>query len=67
MAGEVKKIVANVAESVKFAKGKGYNFTEGELKAHAKAKKGQLTEEQLKKVAGGDDVAVYAVHVLLVV
>ncbi|MEW6357119.1 MAG: Nif11-like leader peptide family natural product precursor [Planctomycetota bacterium] len=63
LAAEVKKIGANVAAIVKFAKDKGYSFSAAELKDAAKAKKSQLTEEQLKKVAGGSVVAVVTVVV----
>ena len=66
LAGELKKIGTNVAAVVKFAKANGYSFTEAELKNYAKSKKAKLSEEQLQKVAGGGDAAVYAVHVAVV-
>ncbi|MEW6357118.1 MAG: Nif11-like leader peptide family natural product precursor [Planctomycetota bacterium] len=61
LAEDMKKCGTNAASIVKLAKEKGYNFTEGELKSYAKSKKGQLSEEQLKRVAGG--AALAAVHV----
>lgn len=64
MAAEVKKLGKNLGAIVKLAGEKGYNFTEKELKNYAKAKKGELTAEQLEKVAGG--AAVVAVHVAVV-
>ncbi|MEW6357117.1 MAG: Nif11-like leader peptide family natural product precursor [Planctomycetota bacterium] len=66
LAAEIKKTGGNLKALIKFAADKGYNFSEKELKAYAKEKKGELTEEQLKKVAGGGDTAVYSVHVLVV-
>ena len=64
LAAEVKQLGGNLAAIVNLAKGKGYNFTEAELTEYAKARKGKLSEEQLKQVAGG--AAVVAVHVAVV-
>lgn len=48
---EVKKIGNDVPKIVAYANSKGYNFTVADVEANAK--KGELSEEQLDKVAGG--------------
>jgi len=50
---ELKSVGADVEAIVTFASGKGYDFTVDELKSFVDAKKGELSEEQLDKVAGG--------------
>jgi predicted ribosomally synthesized peptide with nif11-like leader len=50
---EVIAAGADEAKVSAFAKGKGYDFTAAELKEYADAKKGELSEEDLDKVAGG--------------
>lgn len=68
LAEEIKKTGGDVKALIKLAADKGYKFSEKELKAYAKEKKGELTAEQLQKVAGGGgtEKAVYAVHVAVV-
>lgn len=57
MLEEVKKIGNDIAKIVAYANSKGYNFTVADVEA----KKGELSEEQLDKVAGGIVIiAVYA-------
>lgn len=51
----VKKIGNDVAKIVAYANSKGYNFTVADVEASAK-KGGELSEEQLNKVAGGTNV-----------
>jgi len=51
--GELKAAGADVDAIVKVATGKGYGFSADELKAFVETKKGELSEEQLEKVAGG--------------
>jgi len=46
-----------------FAKSKGFDFSADELKGFAAEKKGELSEEQLDKVAGGAAVHSYVVVV----
>jgi len=62
---ELKAVGADVEAIVTFASGKGYDFTVDELKSFVDAKKGELSEEQLDKVAGG--VVAGAVEVVAVV
>lgn len=50
----LKEAGSDVDAIVKFASGKGYSLTADELKAFADTKKGELSEEELEKVAGGD-------------
>ena len=57
------KAVGNEAELIELAKGKGYDFTLDELKAFAETMKGELSEEELERVAGG--VVVGAVEILV--
>ena len=66
MQEELKKVGKDEAAVVAFAKGKGYDFTADELKAQAKAAKGELSEDQLDKVAGGVDTTVVVVAVAIV-
>lgn len=47
----VKQAGKDLAKIVAFANSKGYNFTVGDLEASTKS--GELSEEQLDKVAGG--------------
>lgn len=49
MQAEVKAIGSDLAKIVVYANSKGYNFTVADVEA----KKGELSEEQLDKVAGG--------------
>lgn len=49
----LKEAGPDVDAIVKYASGKGYDFTADELKAYAQTKKGELSEEELEKVAGG--------------
>lgn len=51
MLEEVKKIGNDVPKIVAYANSKGYTFTVADVEANAK--KGELSEEQLDKVAGG--------------
>jgi len=53
LAEQIKEAGTDMQALVKLAADKGYNFTEEELKEYAEAKKGALSEEQLKQVAGG--------------
>jgi len=50
MQAEVKAIGSDLAKIVVYANSKGYNFTVADVEA----KKGELSEEQLDKVAGGN-------------
>ena len=50
---ELKEIGSDVDKITKFAHSKGYDFTSNDLKSFADTKKGELSEEQLDKVAGG--------------
>jgi len=50
---ELKAAGAGAGAIVKVATGKGYDFSADELKAFVETKKGELSEEQLEKVAGG--------------
>lgn len=56
---ELKKIGPDEQAIVELAKSKGYNFTVEELKSQAASGKGELSEEQLDKVAGGTYTKVY--------
>ncbi len=56
----------SAADVTKMANGKGYDFTEDELKQAADKSKGELSEEDLDKVAGGA-VVVEAVGTTVVV
>lgn len=58
---EVKAAGSDPEAIVKVAKGKGYDFTAEELKAAAAENKGEMSEEQLDKVAGGTAVATVVV------
>ncbi|KJS18306.1 MAG: hypothetical protein VR69_00995 [Peptococcaceae bacterium BRH_c4b] len=49
---EVKKLGNDVAKIVAYANSKGYNFTVADVDANAK-KGGELSGEELDKVAGG--------------
>ena len=51
MLEEVRKIGNDVPKIVAYANSKGYTFTVADVEASAK--KGELSEEQLDKVAGG--------------
>jgi predicted ribosomally synthesized peptide with nif11-like leader len=53
---EVKKIGNNLEKIVAYANSKGYKFTLADLRA-AGAKQGELSDQQLDKVAGGVIVA----------
>lgn len=50
MQTEIKNIGNDMVKIVAYANSKGYNFTVADLEA----KKGELSEEQLDKVAGGN-------------
>ncbi len=65
LADKVKSFGADIDGLVGYANAQGYNFNKDELLAEAKAKKGQLTEEQLDRAAGGG--AVVAAEVATVV
>lgn len=62
---ELKKAGTNEQAVVSIANAKGYDFSVADLKAAAEAKKGELSEEQLQKVAGGGEV--YAVGDIVLV
>ncbi len=66
LAEEIKKLGSDVAGIVKLAECKGFPFTEDELKEYSEAKKGELSEEQLEKVAGGVGVVLALVAVVVV-
>ncbi len=51
--GELTKAGADEAAMVSFANGKGYDFTAEDLKAAIEKRKGELSEEELDKAAGG--------------
>ncbi|KJS69135.1 MAG: hypothetical protein JL50_02490 [Peptococcaceae bacterium BICA1-7] len=51
MMEDVKKIGNDIAKIVSYANSKGYSFTVDDVKASAK--QGEISEEQLGKVAGG--------------
>lgn len=53
---DVKKAGSDQQAFVTLAKSKGYDFTLDELKKHAEQKKGELSQEDLDKVAGGGAV-----------
>ena len=55
---EAAKAAGNGGALITLAKSKGYNFTKDELKAFADSLKGELSEEQLEKIAGGDTAKV---------
>lgn len=63
---ELKKAGTDAKSVVGIAKAKGYDFSEADLKAYADSKKGELSEEQLQKVAGGGS-SVLAVSTVFVV
>ncbi len=50
---ELKDIGSDVEKITAFANSKGYGFTSTDLKSFADTQKGELSEEQLDKVAGG--------------
>jgi predicted ribosomally synthesized peptide with nif11-like leader len=60
-AGTDVEAVAGVARS------NGYEVTAEELKAHAEAKKGELSEEQLEQVAGGVNTTATVVVVVVTI
>lgn len=64
---ELKGVSGGEAGVASFAKGKGYDFTAEELKAHAEEMKGELSEEQLDKIAGGGDTVTAVVVDVVVV
>jgi predicted ribosomally synthesized peptide with nif11-like leader len=64
---EVKKAGTSEQAVVDLAKSKGYDFTVEELKAAAAQKKGELSEEQLDKVAGGAAIVTHVVTEVTVV
>jgi len=51
MQAELKNIGSDVPKIVAYANSKGYNFTVADVEA--RAKQGELSEEQLGNVAGG--------------
>lgn len=62
---ELKKAGTDEKAVIGIAKARGYDFSLEELKAYAEQKKGELSEEQLDKVAGGSTtVAVENVFVV---
>lgn len=54
MLEDVKKIGNDIPKIVAYANSKGYSFTVADVQASAK--QGQLSEDQLNKVAGGTNV-----------
>ena len=50
---ELKKAGTDEKAVVSIAKARGYDFSAEDLKAYAESKKGELSEEDLQKVAGG--------------
>ena len=64
---EVKKVSTDAGKVIQLAKAKGFDFTEAELKKYVEAKKGKLSEEQLKKVAGGSVIGVVTAVVAVAV
>ncbi len=63
---ELKKIGTDEAAIVDLAKSKGFDIDAAELKAQAENSKGELSEEQLDNVAGGDlTVATVVVDVVV--
>lgn len=63
---ELKKIGTDEVAIAAFAKSKGFDIDVAELKAQAEGSKGELSEEQLDKVAGGDlTVATVVVDVVV--
>lgn len=64
---EVKKVGSNQQAFVALAKSKGYDFTLDELKKHAERKKGELSQEDLDKVAGGGGVVTTVVAEVAIV
>ncbi len=50
---ELKDIGSDVEQIAAFANSKGYDFTSSDLKLFTDAQKGELSDEQLDKVAGG--------------
>lgn len=50
---ELKKAGTDEKAVVSIANAKGYDFSLEELKAYADSKKGELSDDQLQKVAGG--------------
>lgn len=63
---ELKKSGTSEKAVVDIAKAKGYDFSVEELKAYAEAKKGELSEEDLQKVAGGAQTVVAIGNVFVV-
>lgn len=55
---EAKSAGTDEAAVAAFAKSKGYDFSAEELKAYADARKAELSDEELDKVAGGGTTAV---------
>lgn len=62
---ELKAKGGDEAAVADFAKSKGFDFSADELKGFAAEKKGELSEEQLDKVAGGGSAAAVS-HVVVV-
>lgn len=62
---EIKKVGSNPQAFVDLAKKKGYDFTVDELKKHAEGKKGELSQEDLDKVAGGGTVIGFIVFTIV--
>ena len=63
---KVKAVGSDVDALVALAGEAGFVFTRDELMDAAQAKKGELSEEQLQKVAGGTAVGVLTVAVAVV-
>jgi predicted ribosomally synthesized peptide with nif11-like leader len=57
------KAAGTVEAAAALAKAKGYDVSAADLQAHGEAKKGELSEEDLAKVAGGSS----SVEVVVVV
>jgi len=62
---KLKKFGSDENAVVTFAQSMGYDFSIEELKSHAENVKGELSEEQLDKVAGGDVSWVYVAVVVV--
>lgn len=65
---EIKKCSGGTAALAQLAKSKGFDFTSGELDSYIESMKGELSDEQLAKVAGGGSTDyVYVVNVVVAV
>lgn len=64
--GEVKKVGGDQQALVNLAKKNGYDFTLDDLKKYGDKKKGELSQEDLDKVAGGGTVVTTVVVTIVV-